>query len=100
MGDRSGRLILRKEKIPVRTMAPTFDIILVGATGFVGQIVCRSLLNHAQTEPFSWAIAIRKLFFCFPVQPMERSPHLACTPSNLQILCADCNLQKGTATES
>ena len=40
-------------------MAPTFDIILVGATGFVGQIVCRSLLNHAQTESFSWAIAGR-----------------------------------------
>ena len=36
-----------------------FDIILVGATGFVGQIVCRSLLQHAQTEPFSWAIASR-----------------------------------------
>ncbi len=40
-------------------MAPTFDIILVGATGFAGQIVSRYLLDHAQIETFRWAIAGR-----------------------------------------
>lgn len=39
--------------------APSYDLILFGATGFVGSIACRYLLNHATTEAFSWAIAGR-----------------------------------------
>ena len=40
-------------------MSQPFDLILVGATGFVGQIVCRYLVSHRHTEDFSWAIAGR-----------------------------------------
>ena len=40
-------------------MSQPFDLILVGATGFVGQIVCRYLVSHSVTEDFSWAIAGR-----------------------------------------
>lgn len=29
------------------------------------------------------------------IQPLSRSPQLACTPHNLQILCATCNQHKG-----
>ncbi|MGD1937925.1 MAG: saccharopine dehydrogenase family protein [Cyanophyceae cyanobacterium] len=42
-------------------MSPTFDVVLVGATGFVGQIVCAYLLDHAQVETFSWAITGRSV---------------------------------------
>lgn len=39
--------------------APSYDLILFGATGFVGSIACQYLLNHATTESFRWAIAAR-----------------------------------------
>ncbi|OKH18716.1 saccharopine dehydrogenase family protein [[Limnothrix rosea] IAM M-220] len=42
-------------------MSQSFDLILVGATGFVGQIVCRYLVTHSKTEDFKWAIAGRSL---------------------------------------
>ncbi|WP_024546292.1 trans-acting enoyl reductase family protein [Picosynechococcus sp. NKBG15041c] len=40
-------------------MSTTFELVLVGATGFVGQIVCRYLLEHRAVEDFRWAIAGR-----------------------------------------
>jgi short subunit dehydrogenase-like uncharacterized protein len=37
-----------------------YDLVIVGATGFVGQIVCRYLLAHQDVEPdIRWAIAGR-----------------------------------------
>ena len=39
--------------------SPTYDLIVVGATGFVGQIICRYLCDHAEHESFTWAIAGR-----------------------------------------
>ncbi|QCS48785.1 saccharopine dehydrogenase [Picosynechococcus sp. PCC 11901] len=39
--------------------SPPYDLIVVGATGFVGQIICRYLCDHAERESFTWAIAGR-----------------------------------------
>lgn len=39
--------------------SPPYDLIVVGATGFVGQIICRYLCDHAERELFTWAIAGR-----------------------------------------
>ncbi|MEM9818500.1 MAG: saccharopine dehydrogenase NADP-binding domain-containing protein [Cyanobacteria bacterium P01_D01_bin.6] len=36
-----------------------FDVVVFGATGFVGQLVCRALLHQSQQEAFQWAIAGR-----------------------------------------
>jgi len=37
-----------------------FDLIVFGATGFVGKLVCRHLLDHAKVkEELSWAVAGR-----------------------------------------
>ncbi|MEL7334424.1 MAG: HNH endonuclease [Cyanobacteria bacterium J06560_2] len=34
------------------------------------------------------------------IQPLITHPHLAIEPSNLRILCADCNLSKGARTST
>ena len=39
-------------------MSNSFDIVLYGATSFVGQITAKYLAQHT-SEPFSWAIAGR-----------------------------------------
>ncbi len=41
------------------TNAFRYDLVIVGATGFVGGIVCRYLLSHGETAEFNWAIAGR-----------------------------------------
>lgn len=39
---------------------PTFDVVVFGATGFVGQLVCQYLQTYAHgQEDFTWAIAGR-----------------------------------------
>lgn len=39
---------------------PQYDLVVLGATGFVGQIVCQHLLAHNLShEPLKWAIAGR-----------------------------------------
>lgn len=39
---------------------PQYEVIVFGATGFVGQILCRYLLNHAGMQgELSWAVAGR-----------------------------------------
>ena len=37
----------------------TYDIVLHGATGFVGQLVADYLARHPEGRRFSWAIAGR-----------------------------------------
>ena len=36
-----------------------FDVVVFGATGFVGQLVCQALVQQSQFESFQWAIAGR-----------------------------------------
>ena len=38
---------------------PPHDIVLFGATGFIGQLVARYLAKHPERSRFSWAIAGR-----------------------------------------
>ena len=38
---------------------PQFDIIVFGATSFVGQILCQYLVDHFPADELSWAMAGR-----------------------------------------
>ncbi|MCX7554026.1 saccharopine dehydrogenase NADP-binding domain-containing protein [Marinicella sp. S1101] len=38
---------------------PNYDIIVFGATSFVGKIICQYLCEHAKNESFTWALAGR-----------------------------------------
>lgn len=65
-------------------MSTTFDLILVGATGFVGQIVCHYLLAHRTVEDFRWAIAGRSID-----KLMNLKTALGSAAQNLELLVVD-----------
>ena len=38
-----------------------YDIVVYGATGFTGQLICEYLNNHRDTDSLNWAISGRSI---------------------------------------
>jgi short subunit dehydrogenase-like uncharacterized protein len=65
---------------------PPFDLVVFGATGFVGQLVCQYLLEQSDKEAFTWAIAGRS-----PDKLDQLATTLGSRAANLPRLMANAN---------
>jgi short subunit dehydrogenase-like uncharacterized protein len=73
-------------KDPSSMTSPAYDLVVFGATSFVGQILTRYLVDHAsgQTEPLRWAIAGRS---ASKLDEVKRS--LGAAGQSLPVIVAD-----------